>query len=269
MSHRTYEVVLDGRSRKVEVGQGYWSSRRVVRVDGVEVFRVVPRSFREQTDMWQNSMEHPFAVDGHRFVLRVRPALAGHDVELVVDGRSLEDGLPAGPLRPPAVPPYGWTGIKLLILTVAFLLYLFLVIVPFGTFARTSGDPRWILAANVLFDLSLPVAAAVAVIFAWQSRLRGRNVTMALFVFALAAFVFREGFVEAADLVVPLDEETIAFVGWDPGPLDLRRVKLVGGPEVEFANDMPVRWRRLPPGNYVLVRGHFSRVILDMRLNAP
>jgi len=269
VSRRTYDVVLDGRSRKVEVDQGYWSSRRVVHVDGVEVFRVVPHSFREQTDMWQNSVEYPFVVDGHRFLLRVRPALVGHDVDLVVDGRSLEDGLPAGPLRPPAFPPYGWTGIKLLILSVAFLLYLFVVIIPFGTFARTSGDPRWILAANVLLDLSLPLVAAVVVIIAWQSRLRGRNGLMALFLFALVAFVFREGFVEAADLVMPFDEEKIAFVGWEPGPLDLRRVTLIGGPEVEFANDMPVRWRRLPPGSYVLVRGHWSRVILDMRLTAP
>lgn len=269
MSRRTYEVVLDGRSRKVVVDQGYWSGRRVVRVDGVEALRVVPGSFREQTEMWQHSMQYPFTAAGHPFVLRIRPALVGHDVELIVDGKSLDDGLPAGPLRPPAFPPYGWTGIKLLILTLAFLLYLFVVIVPIGIFARTSGGPRWILAANALLDVSLPLVAAVVVIFALQSRLRARNRVMAVALFAVIAFVFREGFVEAADLVMPLDEETIAFAGWEPGPLDLRRVTLVGGPEVEFANDLPVRWRRLPPGGYVLVRAHFSRVILDMRPSAP
>lgn len=269
MSRRTYEVVLDGRTRKVEVDQGYWSSRRVVRVDGVEALRVVPGSFREQTEMWQHSMQYPFTAAGHPFVLRIRPALLGHDVELVVDGKSLDDGLPAGPLRPPAFPPYGWTGIKLLILTGAYFAYLILVTAPVEIVARMTAEPRLMLAANVLFDLSVPLAAAVAVIIAWQSRLRGRNSAIAFAVFLFLALVFRQGFVEAADLVMPFDEERIDFVGWEPSPADMRRVTPIGGSEVEFANQSLVRWRRLPPGRYVFVRAHFSRVILDMRPTAP
>src|SRR5438093_399970 len=154
MSRRTFHLSLDGRPCKVQVEHGYWSARRVVRVDGVEVLRVEPRSLRERDDLWQTSTEHPFEIGAHHLVLRVRPGMVTYDLEL---------------------------------------------------------------------------------------------------------------FVEAADLFIPFDEETIAFTGWAPGPLDLRRVTLQDGPEVEFANDMPVRWRRLPPGTYVLVRGHLSRVIFDMR----
>ena len=264
MSRRTYNLTLDGQARKVRVEHGYWSGRRVVSVDGVEVLRVEPRSLRERDDLWQTSTEHPFEIGAHHLVLRVRPGVLTYDIELVVDGRSTTDGLPAGPLRPPANGRYPYALIKVGIAGIAFIAYLFVVIVPFGTFARASG-PRWILAANVLVDTSVPIFAVILVVFAWQSRRRARNVTLALALLAMLGFVFREGFIEAADLIYPFDEETIVFKGWEPGPLDLRRVTLVDGPEVEFANDMPVRWRRLPQGTYVLVRGHLSRVILDMR----
>jgi hypothetical protein len=264
MSHKSWDVTLDGRVRTIEARHGYWSARRIVTVDGVEVFRFVPRSFHEQTDLWQTSTEEQFAVDGHRASLRVRPGLLHYDLELIVDGLSADDGLPAGPLRRPAFPPYGWTAVKIFITGIALVVYLFLVIVPFGIFARQSG-PRWILASNVFFDLALPAFGLALVVLAWQTRLRGRNVALALVLFALACFAFRGAPIEALDLLLPFDEETIAFLGWEPGPIDLRHVRLLGGPDVEFANNVPIRWRRFPPGTYVLVRGHVSRVILDMR----
>jgi len=255
--------VLDGRLRRVDVRHGYWSARRMVSVDGVEVIRHVPRSFHEQTDLWQTSTEHPFTVDGHHLAMRVRPGVFQYDIELVVDGRSADDGLPVGPLRRPAFPPYGWTAVKIGIAFIVLLAYLFVVIVPFGTFARTSG-PRWILASNALFDLAIPAFAFAVVVIAWQSRLRGRNVAMALVLFAVAFYAFRGFPGEAADLTLPLDEEAIAFAGWEPGPITLRHAKLIGGPEVEFGNNVPIRWRHLEPGNYVLVRGHLSRVVVDV-----
>jgi hypothetical protein len=264
MSRRTFHLTLDGQVRKVQVEHGYWSGRRVVRVDGLEVLRVEPRSLRERDDLWQTSTEHPFEIGAHHLVLRVRPGVLTYDIDLIVDGRSAIDGLPAGPLRPPANGRYPYTLIKIGIAGIAFIAYLFIVIGPFGAFARGSG-PRWILVANVLVDTSVPIFVVILVVFAWQTRQRVRNVALALVLLALAIFVFREGFLEAADLLYPFDEETIVFNGWEPGPLDLRRVTLLDGPEVEFANDMPVRWRRLPPGTYVLGRGHLSRVIFDMR----
>jgi hypothetical protein len=264
MSRRTWDVTLDGRARRIEARHGYWSARRIVTVDGAEVFRYIPRSFHEQTDLWQTSTEHHFNVDGHPSSLRVRPGLLGYDVELVVDGRSTDNGLPAGPLRRPAFPRYGWTAVKIFMAGLALIVYLFLVIVPFGIFARMSG-PRWILASNVLFDLAIPVFGLTLVVFAWQTRLRGRNVALALVLFVLACFAFRGAPGEAVDLFLPFDEETIAFTGWESGRIDLRHVKLRGGPDVEFAHNVPIRWRLFPPGDYVLVRGHVSRVILDMR----
>lgn len=268
MSRTIWDVELDGRSRRIEAQHGYWSARRIVTVDGAEVFKFTPASFREQTDLWQTSTEQAFVVDGHPLALRVRPGAFRYDVDLIVDGRSMYDGLPAGPQRRPAFPAYGWTAVKIFVAAIVLLIYLFVVIVPFGTFARENG-PRWILAANALFDAAIPAFAMSLVVFAWQSKLRGRNVVLALILCALAFYAFRGAPVEAIDLALPFDEEIIAFAGWEEGRYDLRHVKLIDGPEVEFANDMPVRWRHLPPGTYVLVRGHVSRVIVDMRPLAP
>ena len=240
MSRRTFPLSLDGRSRTVQVDHGYWSARRVVRVDGVEVLRVEPRSFRERIDLWQSSTEHVFGIDTHRLALRVRPGLLTYEIELVVDGRSLSDGLPAGPLRPPAHGRYSYTWFKV-------------------------GVAGAVLAAEVAMDLAIPVLAVVLVILAWQTDRRGRNVTVALAFLALILFAFRGTAAEAADLALPFDEESVAFAGWQPAPMDMRRVTFVGGPEVEFANFVKVRFRRLEPGAYLLLRGHFSRLIVDMQ----
>lgn len=265
MSRRIFHLSLDGRPRKVQVEHGYWSARRAVRVDRVEVLRVEPRSLRERYELWQTSTEHPFDIDSHRLVLRVRPGTVRYDIELVVDGRSLIDGLPAGPLRSPAHGRYSYAWVKAVLAGLPFLAYLLLVLGLFGPLARAFGGPRWVLGAEVAMDLTIPALAVVLVILAWQSERRGRNAAVALFVLALTLGVFREVFAKSADLAVPLDEERVAFAGWEPVPLDMRRVTFVGGPEVEFANFIKVRYRRLPPGAYVLVRGHFSRLILDMR----
>src|SRR5439155_12284620 len=269
MPTRTWELALDGRTRRVEARCGYWSGQRIVRLDGTEVFRSRPKSFREQSDLWWYATEQIFQADGHAMTLRVRPAYWSQELSLVVDGRSAEDGLPVGRLRSPSYPPWGWTGTKISIASILLLIYLFLVIAPLGIYARTTGGPRWILAVNVLWDLWVPAAAFVLVVFAWQSQKRGRNVAMAASVFAASVIPIPIGFAEAADLLVPLDVEPLTFAGWEPGPADLRRIKLVDGPVVEFANDTGLHWRRYEPGEYVIVRGHFSRVIVDMRPAGP
>jgi hypothetical protein len=265
MSRRTFHLTLDGHVRKVQVEHGYWSARRVVRVDGVEVLRVEPRSLRERFELWQTSTEHPFAVGSHRLVLRVRPGTVRYDIELVVDGRSLIDGLPAGPLRPPAHGRYSYAWVKVALVGLPLFVYMLLVLGVVGPVARAFGGPRWVLGAEIAMDLTVPALAVALVVLAWQSEHRGRNVTVALLFLALTLGVFQGLFVKAADLALPFDEERVAFAGWEPASLDMRRVTFVGGPEVEFANFIKVRYRRLPPGAYVLVRGHFSRLILDMR----
>jgi len=265
VSRRTFPLSLDGRSRTVQVDHGYWSARRVVRVDGVEVLRVEPRSFRERIDLWQSSTEHVFGIDTHRLALRVRPGLLTYEIELVVDGRSLSDGLPAGPLRPPAHGRYSYTWFKVGVAGAVFFVYQLIVLGLFGPIARAFGGPRWVLAAEVAMDLAIPVLAVVLVILAWQTDRRGRNVTVALAFLALILFAFRGTAAEAADLALPFDEESVAFAGWQPAPMDMRRVTFVGGPEVEFANFVKVRFRRLEPGAYLLLRGHFSRLIVDMQ----
>jgi hypothetical protein len=236
----------------------------VVRVDGVEVLRIDPRSLRERHDLWQSSTEHPFEVGKHQVVLRVRPGMVRYDIELVVDGRSIVDDLPAGPLRPPAYGRYSYAWIKVGLASLPLLAYLLVILGLVGPIARVLG-PRWVLAAEVLMNAWIPVIAVVLVIFAWQTSQRGRNVSIALIFFVVTLVLSRNTFAEAADLMLPFDEESVAFAGWEPVSLEMRRVTFVGGPEVEFANFIKVRYRRLPPGAYVLVRGHFSRLIVDMR----
>jgi len=265
MSRRTFHLSLDGRPRDVQVEHGYWSARRVVRVDGIEVLRIEPRSLRERSELWQTSTEHSFDVDSHRLVLRVRPGTVHYDIELVVDGRSPIDGLPAGPLRPPAHGRYSYAWVKVGLVALPLFAYVLLVLGLFGPVARAFGDPRWVLGAEVAMELTTPALAVVLVVVAWQSERRGRNVAVALLFLALTLGLFRETFSKAADLAIPFDEERVAFAGFEPVSLEMRRVTFIGGPEVEFANFIKVRYRRLPPGAYVLVRGHFSRLILDMR----
>ncbi|HEV8656148.1 MAG TPA: hypothetical protein VGR85_11620 [Candidatus Limnocylindria bacterium] len=261
MSRRVWEVRLDGRMRRFEVEHGYWTARRVVRVDKREVLRIAPPLLTPAMDLSETSSEHAFVVDGHECALRVRPTFWRYEIELIVDGRSATDGLPAGPVLPAARGPVGWRWT----LAIMFLLvYIFVVVGPIAFIGSQLG-PRWLLLANVLLTAPFVIVPALLVVVAWRSRQRGRNVAMAAALLVVALVAFRTTLAEAADLVLPFDEESVEFMGWEPASLQMRIVTMIGGPEVEFANWVKVKYRRLPPGSYVFVRAHLSRIVLDMR----
>ncbi len=265
MSRRTWEVRLDGRTRRVEVEHGYWTARRVVRVDKREVLRIAPPLLTPAMDLAESSAEHPFVVDGHEFALRVRPTSWRYEIELIVDGRSATDGLPAGPLKPAMRAPFGW---RWGLASIGLLIYIFAVVGPIAFAARELG-PRPLLLANVLFAAPFVLVPALLVVVAWRSRQRGRNVALAVVLLVIAAVAFRMSLAAAADVVLPFDEEAVEFRGWEPASLQTRIVTMIGGPEMEFADWIKVRYRRLPAGSYVLVRAHLSRLVLDMRPLAP
>jgi len=134
---------------------------------------------------------------------------------------------------------------------------------PFSMVASSLG-PRWVLLANVLLYAVVVTFAASFLFVSWRWFRRG-ELAFALAFFGGCLFVFKDLPAQTADLVAPLEEQPIVFSGWGPHTQNSRLLRLADGSQVEFANFVGVRYRDATPGLYVLVRGHFSRVVLDMR----
>jgi hypothetical protein len=110
------------------------------------------------------------------------------------------------------------------------------------------------------------VAFAVSYLFvSWRWFRRRGDIALALAICGVCVFAFKDLPAQTADLLIPLDEDQIVFSGWGPHTQNSRLLGLADGRQVEFANFVGVRYRDATPGPYVLVRGHFSRLVLDMR----
>jgi len=107
--------------------------------------------------------------------------------------------------------------------------------------------------------------AASFLLVSWRWFRRRGEIAFALAFFGGCLFVFKDLPAQTADLVAPLEEQPIVFSGWGPHTQNSRLLRLANGEQVEFANFVGVQYRDATPGLYVLVRGHFSRVVLDMR----
>ena len=83
MANKTWTFQLEDGRHAVELEHGYWSGRRIIRVDGEQI--EVSRKFLDA------GTEHRFEISGHPGILRIRSGalggLLGFDYELVVDGR--------------------------------------------------------------------------------------------------------------------------------------------------------------------------------------
>ena len=144
------------------------------------------------------------------------------------------------------------------------LICVFLFVLPFSTVASALG-PRWVLLANVtLYALVIAFAASFLVV-SWRWFRRRGDIALALAICGVCVLAFKDLPAQTADLLIPLDEDQIVFSGWGPHTQNSRLLRLADGRQVEFANFVGVRYRDATPGLYVLVRGHFSRVVLDMR----
>jgi hypothetical protein len=144
------------------------------------------------------------------------------------------------------------------------LIWVFLIVMPFSMVASGLG-PRWVLLANVLLYGAVVAFASAYFFVSWRWFRRRGDLAAALVFCGGCLFAFKDLPAQTADLVVPLDEDPIVFSGWGPHTQNSRLLRLANGEQVEFANFVGVQYGDATPGRYVLVRGHFSRVVLDMR----
>jgi hypothetical protein len=83
MANKTWTFEVEDGRHVVELEHGYWSGKRIIRVDGKQL--EVSRKF------FDTGTEHRFEVSGHQCILRIRPGtlggLFGFEFELFLDGR--------------------------------------------------------------------------------------------------------------------------------------------------------------------------------------
>ncbi|MBC6430115.1 hypothetical protein FM036_04365 [Nostoc sp. HG1] len=83
METKVWTFNLSDGQHTVELDHGYWSGKRIIKVDGQLV--------EESQKLFDTGSEHRFDVNGNSCVLRIRPGtlggLTGFEFELFVDGR--------------------------------------------------------------------------------------------------------------------------------------------------------------------------------------
>jgi len=75
---KTWIVTLDGEKHVVELEHGYWSGKRVIKLDGQKV--------DESRKWFDTGTEHRFKINEHQCILRILYRTLHYDYELYVDG---------------------------------------------------------------------------------------------------------------------------------------------------------------------------------------
>lgn len=92
MAKKIWKFELDDGAHIVELEHGYWTGKRILRVDNKVV---------EHTDMFFDlGSEHAFEISGHRCFIHIIPPGLSVDYDLVVDGSSLQVGEQTKRLEP-------------------------------------------------------------------------------------------------------------------------------------------------------------------------
>jgi len=99
MSSKRWTVGLDGRPHEVILHHGYFSARRRISVDGVEVLDVRPAPL-EAVRLWNTATEHAFVIAGHPCAIRIDSTIDNMTYKkfLIVDGRDIDSGAPLAAL---------------------------------------------------------------------------------------------------------------------------------------------------------------------------
>ena len=83
MANKTWIFELEDGRHVVEIEHGYWSGKRIIKVDGKQV--------EVSGKIIDTGSEHRFEISGHKCILRIRPGtlggLFGFEFELFLDGR--------------------------------------------------------------------------------------------------------------------------------------------------------------------------------------
>ena len=98
MAKKIWRFELGDGEHTVELEHGYWSGKRVIRVDGERLERT-----RRLVD---SGSQHAFEIDGHPCAVHIRTNGITFTYDLVVGGRSVETGEPVTPSPP--IPRWAW-----------------------------------------------------------------------------------------------------------------------------------------------------------------
>ncbi len=79
MARKAWTFQINGTRNTVELEHGYWSSARLITLNG----QVIERSNK----FWDTGSEHRFEVRGCACILRIRNTSFGFEYELYIDGR--------------------------------------------------------------------------------------------------------------------------------------------------------------------------------------
>ena len=79
MGCKTWTIELDSKRHTIDLVHGFWSGRRVIRIDG----NIIHKSWK----FLDTGSEHRFDVAGHAYILKIRNSPFHYDYELFIDGK--------------------------------------------------------------------------------------------------------------------------------------------------------------------------------------
>ena len=90
MATRVWKVDLGDGVHTIELEHGYFSGKRSIRVDNKQIR--LPRN--ERRKRYDTGSTHSFAVSDHECMIIIRSTFLNFEYELIVDGASIDTGIP-------------------------------------------------------------------------------------------------------------------------------------------------------------------------------
>jgi hypothetical protein len=90
MANKIWRITLEDRVHTIELKHGYFTGKRLIRIDGKQI-KLPPHERRKRYD---TGSTHSFAISNHQGIIVIRPTLLKFEYELIVDGISIDTGLP-------------------------------------------------------------------------------------------------------------------------------------------------------------------------------
>ena len=90
MANRIWRLNLEDGLHTIELKHGYFSGKRSIRVDKKQVR--LPQG--ERRKRYDTGSTYSFAISGHQCMIVIRSTILNFEYELIVDGVSIDTGLP-------------------------------------------------------------------------------------------------------------------------------------------------------------------------------